>query len=183
MGKRRLLATQDRHYRIHLIVLHLLGSTPTLLEATGHRYERRKRENGNGFHAQTATPSNLGPALLDSSHRRKRENGNGFHAQTALPSDSGPALSDSSHRPSSFMIDADVTGSQGTPLRAILCRHGYLYYFFNFLIVGSYNFNHICQKSFISILLWSKYISLKILPCSLSSEDTAMFIYTPPNYL
>ena len=126
--KRRLLATRDRHYWIHLIVLHLLGSTPTLLEATGHRYKRRKRKNGNGF-----------------------------HAQTALPSDSGPALSDSSHRPSSFMIDADVTGSQGTPLRAILCRHGYLYYFFNFLIVGSYNFNHVCQNSFISILLWSKY--------------------------
>ena len=58
--------------------------------------------------------------------------------------------------------------------KTIVCRHGYLSYFFNFLIVGSYNFNHICQKSFISILLWSKYISLKILPC---------FIYTPPNYL
>ena len=114
--KRRLLATRDRHYRIHLIVLHLLGSTPTLLEATGHRYERRKRENGNGFH---------------------------------------------------------VAGSQGTPLQAIVCPHGYLSYFFNFLIVGSYNFNHICQNSFISILLWSKYFF----------EDTALFIYTPSNYL
>ena len=50
--------------------------------------------------------------------------------------------------------------------KTILCHHGYLSYFFNFLIVGSYNFNHICQNSFISILLWSKYISLKILPCS-----------------
>ena len=145
MGKWRLLATRNRHYRICLIVLHLLGSTPTSPEARGRRYERRKREIGNGFHAQTAPPSDSGPALLDSSHRRKRENGNGFH----------------------------VAGSQGTPLQAIVCPHGYLSYFFNFLIVGSYNFNHICQNSFISILLWSKYFF----------EDTAMVIYTPSNYL